>query len=179
MSDYTSESEGSVHRRRQRRTLVTIAVVLLALFFAFWYALSYYQADSEARSARTPEPSCAPFDPEALTPAKVKVNVYNSSTRTGLAGTVSKALAERGFDLGKVANDPSKRKAPTIAEVRHGPDGKAQAALVVSALPDGTKVFADKRKGATVDVALGAKFTRLAPLPTATALPTCPAPSEG
>ncbi len=176
MSDYTTESELSVSARRRRRTLVTIAVVLLALFFAFWYALSYYQADSAARTARTPAPTCVPFDPEALTPAKVKVNVYNASTRSGLAGTVSKELAGRGFDIGAVANDPTDRKAPSVAEVRHGPSGKAQAGLVRSALPAGTKVVQDKRKGATVDVALGAKWTRLAPLPTADTTPVCPAP---
>ncbi|MFQ6172108.1 LytR C-terminal domain-containing protein [Oryzobacter sp. R7] len=178
MSEYTTESEGSARRRRQRRTLVTFGVVLLALFFAFWYALSYYQADSAARSSRTPAPTCVPFDPKALTPQKVTVNVYNSSTRTGLAGAVSKDLAERGFTIGRVANDPSSRKAPSVAEVRHGPAGKAHAALVASALPKGTKVVADKRKGAGVDVALGAKFTRLNPVPSASGLPTCPPPSE-
>lgn len=38
-------------------------------------------------------------------------------------------------------------------------------------------LFADKRKGTTVDVALGAKYTGLAPAATASGLPTCPAPS--
>lgn len=178
MSEYTSEADGSVRKRRRRRTLVTIAVVLLGLFFAFWYALSYYQAESAGRPSRTADPTCAPVDPGALTPAKVTVNVYNASTRNGLAGAVSKDLAERGFRVGRVANDPSSRKAPAVAEVRHGPAGKAQAALLRSALPSGAKVFADKRKGATVDVALGAKFTRLAPVPTTTAPPPCPAPTQ-
>jgi hypothetical protein len=35
----------------------------------------------------------------------------------------------------------------------------------------------DKRKVVTVDLALGPKFTSLAPVPTTTALPMCPAPS--
>lgn len=178
MSEYTTESELSVESRRRRRTLITIGVVLLILFFAFWYALSYYQADSEARASRSPAATCAPYDANALTPEKVKVNVYNASTRTGLAATVSKELAARGFDIGKVDNDPSTRKAPTVAEIRHGPDGKAHAALLRTALPNGTKVFQDKRKGATIDVALGAKWTRPAPLPTGSTLPMCPAPTE-
>jgi hypothetical protein len=178
VSEYTTESEVSVDRRRRRRTLITIGVALLALFFAFWYAWSYYQADSEARASRSPAPTCAPFDPDALSPEKVKVNVYNASSRTGLAATVSKELAERGFDIDKVDNDPSSRKAPNIAEVRHGPSGKAQAALLRTALPNGTTVVQDKRKGATVDVALGAKWTRPAPIRTTGALPMCPAPTE-
>jgi hypothetical protein len=178
VSDYTTESELSVRARRRRRALVTIGVVVLALFFAFWYALSYYQADIAAGPSRTPAATCEPFDPKALTPAKVKVNVYNASNRTGLAATVSKELAERTFVIGTVANDPSNRKAPAVAEVRHGPSGKAQAALLRTALPKGTTVVQDKRKGATVDVALGPKWTRLAPVSTAEALPLCPVPTE-
>ena len=91
---------------------------------------------------------------------------------------MSKELAERGFDIDKVDNDPSSRKAPAIAEVRHGPAGKAQAALLRTALPNGTTVVQDKRKGATIDVALGAKWTRPAPIRTTDALPMCPAPTE-
>jgi len=178
VSDYTTEADGSVRARRRRRSLITLAVVLLGLFFAFWYAWSYYQADIRAGATRTPAATCAPFDPDAVTAEKTKVNVYNSSDRNGLAGSVSREMATRGFVIGKVANDPTDRKAPAVAEVRHGPAGVAQAKLVASALPKGTKLVNDKRKGATVDVAVGAKFTRLAPVPTATRLPTCPAPSE-
>ena len=178
MSDYTTEAEGSVRARRRRRSLITIALVLLGLFFAFWYAWSYYQADTEARASRPPPPTCVTLDPDAITPEKVKVNVYNASDRSGLAGSVSKGLEERGFVIGKVANDPTDRKAPAVAEIRYGSSGVAQAKLVASALPKGTKLVNDKRKGTTVDVALGAKYTRLAPVPSATGLPTCPPPGE-
>ena len=178
MSDYTTEADGSVRARRRRRSLITLAVVLLALFFAFWYAWSYYQADTTARASRPPAATCAPYDPDAVTPAVTRVNVYNASNRSGLAGSVSKALKERGFAVGKVANDPTDRKPPTVAEVRHGPSGVVQAKLVASAMPKGTKVVNDKRRGNVVDVAVGVKFTRLVPVPTTTGLPTCPAPSE-
>ena len=178
MSDYTTEAEGSVRARRRRRSLITIAVVLLGLFFAFWYAWSYYQHDIEARASRPAPPTCVTPDPDAVTPEQVKVNVYNASDRSGLAGSVSKGLAERGFVIVKVANDPTDRKAPAVAEVRYGQSGVAQAKLVASALPKGTKLVNDKRKAATVDVALGAKYTRLAPVPTATGLPPCSLPTE-
>ena len=177
MGEYTTESPLSVRaRQRRRRSLITIGVVLLGLFFAFWYALSYYQADNSARGSAGAQPTCIPYDPDAVTPENTKVNVYNASSRNGLAASVSKSLAERGFVIGKVANDPSSRKAPTVAEIRHGASGEAQAKLLLTAFPKDTKVHKDKRKGATVDVALGAKFTTLAPVPTDT-LPMCPAPS--
>ena len=178
MSDFTTEAEVSVlARQKRRRSLIVIGVVVLALFFAFWYAWSYYQSDNSARASRPPPPTCAPYDPKAVTPANTKVNVYNASSRDGLAGSVSRSLGDRGFVIGKVANDPSSRKAPKVAEIRYGPKGEAQAKLLRTSLPKGTTLVNDKRKVVTVDLALGPKFTTLTPVPTTTALPMCPAPS--
>lgn len=177
MSEHTTDAAASEHARQRRRSLITLGVVLLGLFFAFWYAWSYYQAETSEVAARPPAATCAPFDPTAVRVEDTTVNVYNASDRSGLAASVSKTLAERGFIIGKVANDPSKRKAPAVAEVRHGPEGEAQAGLLRSALPEGTVIVVDKRKGTTVDVALGAKYTSLAPVATASGLPTCPAPT--
>ena len=178
MSDYTTEAEVSVSARRKRRQLIVLGVVVLGLFFAFWYAWSYYQADNSARASRPPAASCAPYDPNVVTPETTRVNVYNASDRVGLAGSVARSLRDRGFVIGKVANDPSSRKAPKVAEIRYGAKGEAQAKLLRSTLPKGTTLVKDKRKVATVDLALGAKYTTLAPVPTTTAMPMCPAPSR-
>ena len=52
MSEYAAETETSVRaRRKRRRSLITLGGVLLGLFFAFWYALSYYRAAGEAGAA--------------------------------------------------------------------------------------------------------------------------------
>ncbi|HYN67761.1 MAG TPA: LytR C-terminal domain-containing protein [Ornithinibacter sp.] len=178
MSDYTTEAEVSVHaRQKRRRALIVIGLVVLGLFFAFWYAWSYYQADSSARASRPPPPTCAPYDPKVVTPENTTVNVYNASNRNGLAASVSRSLAERGFVIGKVANDPTSRKAPKVAEIRYGPKGEAQAKLLRTSLPKGTTLVNDKRKAVVVDLAVGSKYTTLAPVPTTTALPMCPAPS--
>ena len=76
-----------------------------------------------------------------------------------------------------MANDPSDRSAPKVAEVRYGPNGVAEAKLLRTALPKGTTMVNDKRKAVVVDLAVGPKYTALAPVPTTTALPMCPAPS--
>ncbi|HET7822791.1 MAG TPA: LytR C-terminal domain-containing protein [Ornithinibacter sp.] len=177
MSDYTTEAEVSVNARRKRRQLIVLGVVVLGLFFAFWYAWSYYQADSSARASRPPAATCAPYDPKVVTPETTRVNVYNASDRVGLAGSVARSLRERGFVIAKVANDPSSRKAPKVAEIRYGAKGEAQAKLLRTTLPKGTTLVKDQRKVATVDLALGAKYTTLAPVPTTTAMPMCPAPT--
>ena len=177
MSDYTTEAEVSVNARRKRRQLIVLGVVVLGLFFAFWYAWSYYQADTSARASRPPAATCAPYDPKAVTPENTRVNVYNSSDRVGLAGSVARSLRDRGFVIGKVANDPSSRKAPRVAEIRYGPKGAAQAKLLRTSMPKGTTLVNDKRKAVAIDLALGQRYTTLAPVPTTTAMPMCPAPS--
>ena len=177
MSDYTTEAEVSVNARRKRRQLIVLGVVVLGLFFAFWYAWSYYQADSSARASRPPAATCAPYDPKAVTPENTRVNVYNSSDRVGLAGSVARSLRDRGFVIGKVANDPSSRTAPKVAEIRYGPKGVTQAKLLRTSMPKGTTLVNDKRKAVAIDLALGQRFTTLAPVPTTTAMPMCPAPS--
>ncbi|MGL5866157.1 MAG: LytR C-terminal domain-containing protein [Dermatophilaceae bacterium] len=156
------------------------------MFFAFWYALSYFRADdtSPSRTAESssgpaaPAAPCGPDDLRALAPAQVTVTVLNATARTGLAGQTSRSIAERGFTVGSVGNDTSKRPTPAVAEVRHGAAGEAQAKLVLSAMPTGTTMIKDARTGTGVDVALGARFTGLAPATSATAPPTCPAPSS-
>lgn len=177
MTDYATGSPTSVQAgRKRRRSLITLAVVVLALFFAFWYALSYYRADSDVRARSTPTASCTPLDPAAPTPATTTVNVYNSTNRNGLAGSAAKSLESRGFVLGKVTNDPSKRKTPAVAEVRFGPKGEARATLVRSNLQKGAALVKDTRKDASVDLALGTKFTALLPTPSASGPPMCPNP---
>ncbi len=182
MSEYATESPVSLRRRRQRRrALITIGVVLLGLFFAFWYALSYYQDDAtSAQSGAASAPTCRTLDPDEVVPEQVEVLVLNATNRNGLAAKTAKALEARGFQVTGADNDDSDRKAPKVAEVRHGPDGETQAQLVQSVLPDGTKLHNDKREGTAVDVVLGKEYTELQPEPTPSAdqLPICPTPSE-
>jgi hypothetical protein len=165
------------HRQQQRRTTTTILVVLLALFFAFWYAYSYYRDSTVTASPRTTEPTCTPFDPKAPAPGNTTVNVYNATDKNGLAGRTALELERRGFTVGAVANDPLNRKVPGPAEVRFGPKGKARAQIVAPLGGKGTKQVADKRKDATVDLVLGDTFTKLGPAPTPTGTPMCPSPS--
>ncbi|MGL5817639.1 MAG: LytR C-terminal domain-containing protein [Phycicoccus sp.] len=176
MSSHTESPATMRAQERRRRTAITFGVVLLAMFFAFWYALSYYRADDES-SGSGASATCRPYDPRAVTAAQVKVRVLNATSRTGLAGQTSRSMAERGFTVGGVGNDTSKRPTPAVAEVRHGAAGEAQAKLVLSAMPKGTTLVKDARKGTDVDIALGSKFTGLAPAPSASGLPMCPAPT--
>jgi hypothetical protein len=167
---YIVESGASSSRRaRRRRALITLGVVALMLFFAFWYAYSYYRHSDSHPAAATPSGTTKPA---ALTAADVTVNVYNATDRAGLAAKTAGELRKRGFKVATVANDPLRRKVPGPAEVRYGASGGPASKLVLG-LVKGAKAVRDGRPDASVDLALGEKFTALAaapktPRPTAT-----------
>lgn len=95
------------------------------------------------------------------TAPQIKLNVYNSTNRHGLAATAATALKQRGFSIGKVTNDPLKANLTTAAEVR-GASANAAAMRVVAAEVAGSQLHPDSRTDDSVDLVLGAGFTALA-----------------
>ena len=173
--DLTSELR---HRHQQRKAATTILVVLLMLFFAFWYAYSYYKASgASGDAAPTTTETCRPFDPRTATAANTRVNVYNATSKNGLAARTAAELRERGFVIGEVRNDPLRKTVRGPAELRFGAGGTAHAKLVIVLTGRGTTQVDDKRRDATVDLVLGNGFTALGPTPSPTGLPMCPSPS--
>ena len=176
---YIVESGASSSRRaKRRRALITLGIVALMLFFAFWYAYSYYQASDERLAAA--RPTCIPTA-KPLVPADVTVNVYNATERAGLAAATATDVRKRGFRVSTVANDPLQRKVAVTAEVRFGPSGGPASTLVLG-LVKGSKAVKDSRTDSSVDLVLGEKYAKLtaAPKPTSagtatgTATPTGP-----
>lgn len=147
---------------RTRRPLPALAFLLaLSLLTALVWWRVIHRSDSS--HASSPQPSCTTSATPTLTvvpaPASVTVNVLNSTQKTGLAGQVTGFLAADGFKTGTPTNDTSSR-APVagVAEIRYGPTGAAAAKLVSFYVPNSVLV-PDARTDASVDLALGAKFT--------------------
>lgn len=167
---YVVESGASQSRRaRRRRALITLGVVALMLFFAFWYAYSYYRSDGNRQPTATP--TCTTTTKTALTPASVTLNVYNATDRNGLAAKTATEVRKRGFKVATVANDPLQKTVDRTAEVRYGKSGATRAKLVL-ALVKGAKAVPDARTDSSVDLVLGEKFTALAAAPKATGTTT-------
>lgn len=149
------------------RRVVAVAVVLLVM--AGVVAIAWNRAlqpNEKVRSA--PSVSCPAPRPTlvVLPPGRVTVNVYNDTSRSGLAAAAAKTLRKRDFRIGTIANDPLKRSVKAVAEVRHGPSGKDAARTVavhVGDVGDGVALVAVKRKGRAVDLVLGPGFTALRP----------------
>ena len=121
--------------------------------------------------------------PEA---SQVKINVYNATTRVGLAGQVADNFANREFQV--LDRDDFDNEVEGVAELHYGPAAVGAAQLVGAYfLHESTRVYDIDREDDVVDVVLGAEFQQLAtptevsqaiaaagnPVPPAG---TCPAP---
>ncbi len=156
----TARSDG-----RRRRATITLVSLLLILFFAFWYAFSYYRA-SVAEPSTDITASCVTISPGSIVPSTTHVNVYNSTKRNGLAGRTARELELREFIIDKVANDPKHKKITAPAEIRYGKKGTRRAQLVKAQIGKGAVMVKDKRNNAIIDLVLGTGFKSLAPAPT-------------
>ncbi len=177
MSDFEPEAElvARVDRRRRRAT-ITLVTLALVLFFAFWYAFSYYRNATAPSDAATTIP-CVTVSPGSIVPSTTKVNVYNATKRNGLAASTARQLQDRGFVVVDIANDPKHKKVTAPGEIRFGPSGAKRADLVAALIGKGVVKVNDKRKAATVDLVIGSGFTSLLPAPSASPTPVC-TPSE-
>jgi hypothetical protein len=154
----------------RRSPLPWVVLVLFALVVGaaggWWFA---GRSDKGSPAAHpTASVSCTPHatatGPHAALPAPstITVNVFNATTRTGLARDTSRELAARGFKIGVVANDPLHKVIPTSAEIRYGPSGVRQAKVVAAQVPL-PRLVQDRRTTAVVDFVIGEGFTALSP----------------
>lgn len=92
---------------------------------------------------------------------KFTLNVYNSTTRHGLAANTASQLKARGFVIGQVTNDPLKSTLSISAQVRGGKASAAELRQVAAEVP-GAQIQTDGRNDPSVDLVLGSGFTALA-----------------
>ena len=109
-------------------------------------------------------------------PSEVRVNVYNSTRKSGLAAVTAAELGNRGFVVKKVSNDPTGARVQGIAEIRYGPAAEDAARLVSYQFP-GAKMVLVGRTGKRVDVALGEAFRVMPTTQDVTAALASPSPS--
>jgi len=169
---YVVESASSRRARHRRRTAITLLVVVAMLAGAFYVASSYFRRPNLTAGASGCPTSTVTGATKAKTPAKpvarapspsqVTVNVYNATSRSGLAGDTARTVKTRGFVVGTVANDPLKKSIAGSGELRYGKGGAAAAAVVKTLLPSARSVV-DGRGDASVDLVLGDAYKALNP----------------
>ena len=167
----TVESASVARARRRKRTAITLLVVIAMLAGAFYYASSYWSKGSTKAAAPACTITAGPSGP--VYPSQVTVNVYNATSRTGLAATVGRLVKAKGFVLGTVSNDPAKKQIPGTAEVRYGSAGE-RAAVLVQTLVSGAPLVKDTRADASVDLVLGSGYKEMATSTGTATLATAP-----
>ncbi|WP_395298612.1 LytR C-terminal domain-containing protein [Kitasatospora hibisci] len=133
--------------------------------------------DSSAQACATPsgKPLAAPTptaeaspgapagDPKAIPqPTAFKLNIFNATTKSGLAGRTAEEFTKRGFTVDKKGNAPAEldKKVPGTAIVIAGPAGAGAATLISSQIA-GATVTTDARTDNTVDVVVGDSYNAL------------------
>lgn len=158
-----------VRRRRRERQLLFFGVTLLSLSAVFAIALGVYQGRVEAPidrafvdySAPAEEKDavpCPPASEEEKFPApndQISVRVLNGTDKRGLARSVGDVLEGRGFVLAGITNWRSEYKG--AVRIQFGEEGLRQAYSIARTFPTFELVY-DQRKGAVVDLILGARF---------------------
>ncbi|GGS88659.1 membrane protein [Streptomyces chromofuscus] len=166
-------------RRRGRLVLVVTAsvVVIGVLGWGTLQLVDVFTGGGDEASAvgtkagcatkASPSPSATATAPR---PGAVTVNVFNATTRSGLAKKTADELKKRGFRIGEVGNAPKQwDKKLKGTGLLIGPDSALNTSLPVLAtqLPTADRRTDPARKGAAIDLIIGDGFKELAKKPTA------------
>ena len=162
---------------------VVVAVAVLVVIGLVFGVMSLFRGGSEtAATEGAPDSSASPCVTTTFAtseilpdPSDVKINVYNSTAKTGLAKETAQTLSQRGFKILKVANDPEGKKISGVAQIRYGPNGELSAKLLLLYVP-GAEMINDYRTGKKIDLSTGKTFSGLSPQQGVNALLAAPTP---
>lgn len=156
------------HRRQYRRIRTAITLVILTgiVVWAAWYAWHVVTEPAATDDDSEPvvqTPVCAVTVPtEAPPPEEISINVYNGTSRNGLASQVAREMREQGYVILDVANDPLSRSITGVAEVRAANAENLAVQLIMSQFPGATFV-PDEREDEVIDLVLGERFEAIGP----------------
>ncbi len=120
--------------------------------------------DTKLPKASKAKKTTTPATLDAISPAKVKVDVLNGSGLAGAAGEGAADLTSRGFDVTGSGNASNFNYTDSVVEY-HGAADHAAAEVVKKEMSD-VEILANPAVPAgTIDLILGSYFTELKPLP--------------
>ena len=151
--------------RLRRRIVHGVVLVMLvgllvaAIMVAFAIMNGQIKLPVAERSKAAAVSVCPAATYDYTPPEKVNVNIYNSTSRPGLARSVADQLAARKFIVGAVGNTTSSYRG--VALVVSGAAGQSAAFSVQRNVP-GSDYFQDGRTDQSVDVIITGDFKELA-----------------
>lgn len=156
-------------------TLLTLLVAGLAVWFGAVPSPVSVPFESPTPVDTTVAAPCPPADAPPVPYNEITLNVYNGTTRGGLAAATAGELAARGFQIAARANDPFGRYDGATL-LRAGATGLDEAYTVAALFPDAV-VQLDIREESTVDVTLGSLYDGMRPAQEAELDPGQPIPA--
>jgi len=151
--------------RLRRRIVHGVVLVMLvgllvaAIIVAFAIMNGQIKLPVAERSKAAAVSVCPAATYDYTPPEKVNVNIYNSTSRPGLARSVADQLTARKFIVGAVGNTTSSYRG--VALVVSGAAGQSAAFSVQRNVP-GSDYFQDGRTDQSVDVIITGDFKELA-----------------
>ncbi|MGO4188278.1 LytR C-terminal domain-containing protein [Pseudarthrobacter sp. TAF60_1] len=150
--------------RLRRRVVHGVVLVLLlgliagAIITALAIINGHIKLPTPAASEE-PRSTCPSATFDYTPPERINLNVFNATSRPGLARTVADELLARKFVVGNVANTEAGYRG--VAAVVSGAAGQSAAFTVQRNVP-GSDYFQDGRTDASVDVILAGDYKELA-----------------
>jgi hypothetical protein len=172
----TGNAYPRMRRPRNRRRIVLLAVATVtALGLVGWGTLQLidvFTGGEKTAVAGGRKPACKPAPTTQAVPAgrtglpapsAVRVNVYNATSRSGLAKQVGEELKKRGFTVVKFANAPQEydKKLKGTGLLVGAPKSLGAQLPVLATQLKGAEKKADARAGQDVDLIIGDKFKSL------------------
>ncbi|MCI1675712.1 MAG: LytR C-terminal domain-containing protein [Ancrocorticia sp.] len=170
---YVNESEQTPRAQYRRRllqrqsaifgTLVAIMGVLLILSMLFWTGALPFPWDRDFSETSDPNvviTPCIAKGTKAVDLTTINADVYNSTSRTGIAAEAGKELSDLGVQVGETDNW-SGSSLQESARIRTGPDGIASAYTLALYIPDAVIQYDSDMTGASLDVILGVEWDGL------------------
>jgi len=156
----TADNPVRLRRRILHGVVLVMLVGLIATAIVVALAIMNGQIKlPEAERSKAAVSVCPKATYDYTPPGKVHVNVYNSTSRPGLARTVANQFAARKFLVGAVGNTTSTYRG--VALIVSGAAGQSAAFSVQRNLP-GSDYVQDDRTDPSVDVIITGDFKKLA-----------------
>ncbi len=144
------------------RAMIFVAVLFVT---AGVVVITAINRDSQTRpQQQVCEPGQPQVNVDVLDEEDVVLNLYNGSTRVGLAEQIASELANRGFVVATVETVPPGQELQGVGAITYGPGAVGAAWLVQAYFLAGelSETYVGEREGREVDLILGADFQQLA-----------------
>lgn len=153
-----------VHGHRWR-TAITLLLLIAVVGGGAWYG---WRALRDTTGTTGTTVSACTSGGRRIQASAISLNVYNSTSRDGMAARTAEGLRSRGFQIAKVADYPGKYVVQGVAVIRSSKAARFRMALVHKQVPKASLSY-DKRTTLDVDLILGRRFSTLSTQPTARA----------